>query len=108
MTDQSVEAERIARNQLLFRSINEKIEGVNETFGWAAQTYAVLCECADTRCIEQVELTGAEYAAVRDQPGQFIVTVGHVYPEHERVVRTEQRYQVVEKTGLAGEIARGN
>jgi hypothetical protein len=106
--DQSLGAERVARNQLLFRSVNEKLEGVNEMFGSLTNTYAVLCECADTDCVEQIEVTVEEYRAVREQPDHFIVAVGHGHPEHEQVVKSGDGYQVVEKVGRAGEIARNS
>jgi hypothetical protein len=106
MTDQAVDPERVARNQLLFREINERIEDVNEAFDPSTQRYAMVCECANPGCIDQLQITGPELRAVRRTAGQFIVATDHVYPDYERIVRSHPGYQVVEKTGRAGEIAR--
>jgi hypothetical protein len=62
-------------------------------------------ECADESCTAPIELTLAEYEAVRSHPNQFAVLPGHVYPEVERVVSENERYVVVSKLGKGGEYA---
>jgi hypothetical protein len=96
---------RAARNQALFRSINEKLRVLNETFASMTETFSIACECADATCIEMVEIDPHEYVAVRAEPRHFIVMAGHVYSEVERVVREAQQYVVVEKTEKAAEVA---
>lgn len=88
--------ERAARNQALFRSVNEKMQDLNEAFGELAGTYAVVCECADTGCIETLEIAPDAYAAVREGASRFVVLPGHVAPELERVVAELPGYVVVE------------
>ena len=111
-------AERIARNQATFREIND---GVNELFG-ARDAFVVpeafrpaakaplplLCECGSVGCLEQIALTHDEYRHVRENPMTFAVCPGeaHVFPDVERVVAKHQNYWIVEKKGIAGEIAR--
>jgi hypothetical protein len=96
---------RAARNQALFRALNEKLQTLNEAFADATGTFTIACECADTTCIEMIEVDPDEYRAVRAEPRHFAVLPGHVYPDVEVVVRESERYVVVEKTATAGEVA---
>lgn len=96
---------RAARNQSLFRAVNERLKEMNDAFAQFADTYAITCECADVNCIETVEITPDQYSQVRAQPRQFVVRASHVLPEAERVVREDDGYVVVEKFGVAGAIA---
>ena len=96
---------RAARNQSLFRVVNEKLKDINAAFEDVADTHAVACECADFQCIETVDIAHGEYDAIRANPRHFVVRRGHVYPDVERVIREVDGYAVVEKTGRAGEVA---
>ena len=96
---------RAARNQALFRAVNEKLATLNEAFAEVAGTFAVACECADTTCVEMIDVAPEEYRAVRTHPRRFVVRVGHVYPEVEVVVHESPAYVVVEKLEVAGETA---
>ena len=93
---------RAARNQSLFREINERLlelgaSGDEELKRWN-------CECAAVGCVEQIELTLAEYEHLRASPVRFAVMPGeqHVLPEVEMLVERNRRYWVVEKIGEAG------
>ena len=96
---------RAARNQVLFRTLNEKLQELNETLSSVSQTLVIACECADTTCVGMVDITPADYSDIRAEPTWFVVLSDHVYPEVERVVRQVDGYAVVEKHGLAGQIA---
>ena len=96
---------RAARNQGLFRAINEKLHELNEKLNSVTDTFVIACECADTTCVEMIEIDPEEYLAVRAEPRQFAVLPGHVYPDVERVVRESEQHVVVEKDALAGEVA---
>ena len=96
---------RAARNQALFRAINEKLKTLNEAFAEVTDTFTIACECADTACIAMIEIHPHEYAAVRAEPRHFAVLPGHVYPDVEVVVRESDGYVVVEKTLAAAEAA---
>ena len=97
-------AERIGRNEDIFRKVNNRIEGVNETFRMITGTMSVLCECAEIDCIEQIELTIAEYRELRSDPTHFAVKPGHEVPDVETVVARRSAYYVVAKA--AGDPAR--
>ena len=106
----SLEA-RLARNEVMFRSINERIRELAGRFDQAAAdpdgTLSFLCECSDETCVERVELTTQQYDDIRGIPARFVVRPGHeATPLVERVVYRNDSFVIVRKIGLAGEIAR--
>ena len=62
--------ERVARNEALFREVNERIKDVSEGVSAASETDFV-CECGDAECTEPVSLTPVEYEEVRRDPTHF-------------------------------------
>ena len=99
-------AERVGRNEALFRDVNERLRNLNETFAEITGTWEVVCECVETTCAQPVVLSAGEYEAVRAVAERFIVSPGHVERGVERVIQQNERYAVVEKLGDAGEVAR--
>jgi hypothetical protein len=98
--------QRAARNEALFREVNENIARLEERHGTATITEPVfVCECADAGCTEQLAVDLDTYQRVREQPRLFFVRPGHEDSELERVVETHADYLIVEKTGEAGEVA---
>src|SRR5688572_19296906 len=99
--------QRAAKNQSLFREVNERIEGINESISSSYPTNEFVCECADESCTEPIALTTEEYEALRQQPNRFAVLANqvHVWPDVERVVHKNERYWVVEKFAHAGAVA---
>jgi hypothetical protein len=95
----------MAKNEALFRQVNERIEEVNENLG--AGSYSdFLCECGDDDCTAPVSMTLAEYEEVRSEPTHFAIANGHEVVDVERVVEKNDRFSVVEKfAGEAGRIA---
>jgi hypothetical protein len=104
---QEEHAARVARNQDLFRNVNERVKDVNEAFGDLLPLTDWLCECADTACAERIALTLDEYEALRAEPTQFAVapSESHVFFEVENVVDQTERYWVVDKIGTAARVA---
>ncbi len=102
--ERSQREERVARNQSLFRAINERIHELNGTLVQQAPYGSWICECADTTCQERIEMTLGEYEALRGHPARFAVLPdgAHVVPRGERVVERADRYWLVEKIGVAG------
>jgi hypothetical protein len=99
--------ERLARNEAFFREVNERINDVARSFGGDGDgdKYEFLCECVDLDCVERIPLTLAEYQAVRADNRRFIVARGHVIREIEAVVERDDDYEVVQKVGVAGDVA---
>ena len=89
--------ERVARNETLFREVNERIKQVNVALATAEAT-DFLCECGDEACTLPISLTMTEYEAVRAEATHFAVVSGHVAPDIEVVVAQNDRYMVVAKT----------
>jgi hypothetical protein len=101
-------AARAAKNESLFREVNERILELDEAFGERdpdRNLTGFVCECARVGCTSKVELSTEEYRVVRERPAQFVVAPDHVDPDHERIVMSTDRFTVVEKFGLAGDIA---
>jgi hypothetical protein len=97
---------RAARNESLYREVNEAIKNLQEDANAGPTTRAeFLCECSRYRCPDRVPLTLAEYAEVRSEETHFLIVPEHLDPTIERIIRKTTKYAVVEKIGLAGEIA---
>ena len=97
--------ERLARNEDLFRQINDNIEDLAGGHGPDAHVYEFFCECSDVACAERVHLTLPEYKHVRDDPSRFVVIKGHVLPEIEHVIERAEDHVLIEKHGHAGSVA---
>lgn len=97
--------QRAARNESLFREVNENIARLEERHGttWAEPIF--LCECSDAECADHLAVAPDVYARVRREPRRFFVVPGHEDPQLERVVETHRDFLVVEKTGAAGVVA---
>jgi hypothetical protein len=104
--DERTRDARAARNQALYRAVNERVKELNEAFDAFLTLGDWVCECASEECFEQVQMTHEEYEAVRAGGARFFVTPdeGHVFPEVEQVTERHERYWVVEKVGAAATI----
>ena len=101
-------AERIGRNEDLFRKVNQQIEGVNQAFGTFTGTMSILCECGKIDCIEQIEMTIDDYRDLRSEPTHFAVKPGHEIPDVEAVVERREGYFLIAKAeGDPARLARG-
>ena len=94
--------ERLAKNEILFRTVNEAIEQQALRFGDIDDEYEFICECASSGCLEHVKLSLRQYEHIRAEGTRFFVIPGHQYDSVELVVESTPRYDVVEKDGLAG------
>jgi hypothetical protein len=95
--------ERLARNETLFRSVNENIEQAATSAQIDDHTFEFFCECSNLDCTLLLPMTVSEYEQVRADPKQFVVAPGHDLPEIEIVVLRTSEYQVVVKEGEAAE-----
>jgi len=90
-----------AKNEELFRNVNERIETLSQTVAQDDPMMEYLCECDSAGCYERVRATRGEYESVRAEPTHFIVLAGHQDPKVERVIFSNDRFLVVEKQGAA-------
>ena len=97
--------QRAARNEALFREVNENIARLEERHGATNTEPAYVCECANAGCAEEIVIDSETYRRVRAQPRLLFVRPGHEDPQLERVVERHYDYLIVEKTGEAGQVA---
>ena len=95
---------RAARNEALFRSVNEEIEklGLATESRPEERRIGFVCECSNGSCGETVQLTVPEYEAVRSGSRWFAILPDHVNEEIEHVVQTHSHYAIVEKDTPVG------
>jgi hypothetical protein len=84
---------RFAKNQQLFREVNERIAELAGT--WGDQPLGIICECANTGCTEMIEVPIDNYKRVRRSPDWFLIMPGHLV-EGERVVEQHGGYDVIQ------------
>jgi len=96
--------ERIARNEVLFREVNERIAESSERFSVPGSA-DFMCECGLVGCSQMVHLSLETYETLRSDSTRFAVVAGHEIEDVERVVERHEHYVVVEKIGRAREIA---
>ena len=97
-------AARAAKNESLFREVNDRILELEENLGEAGLS-GFVCECSRMECASKLQATLPEYRMVRAHAARFMVVEDHVDPDHERIVLANERFTVVEKFGFAGAIA---
>ena len=95
--------ERIARNEGLFREVNEAIE--RGLWPGEEDTAQFRCECAALECNAVVTLAVHDYERIRQHPRRFFVLEGHELPDAEDIVQRGPYWVVVEKRGQAGVVA---
>ena len=95
---------RLARNETIFREVNERIEQLAQR--GELDTLDILCECGNADCKEPLRVSIVEYERVRQHPTDFFVAPGHVIPAIEKVIDEKQSFDVVRKLAEEGELAR--
>jgi hypothetical protein len=96
--------ERLAKNESLFRTLNENINGLASGLG-GREPFEFICECSTSGCFERLSLTVEEYERVRQDGTHFLVADGHEDIEIEQVIGHRNGYVIVEKDGVAGLVA---
>jgi hypothetical protein len=96
---------RLARNEALFREVNETVRTLELGNGQNGTLHDFFCECGDVDCTIRVQLTLSEYELARSEGTRFIVAWGHERRDVERVVFENDRFLLVEKTGGGGDEA---
>jgi hypothetical protein len=96
--------ERIARNEVLFREVNERIRELADPPREAR--IEIFCECGLDDCTERIEVRVRDYELVRAEPTRFVLREGHEISDVEDVVISPDGYLVVEKLGRLAVVAR--
>ena len=98
--------ERVAKNESLFRAVNQQIEHITSELGEDdSAEIEVLCECGREGCDSLISLPAGEYDRVHFQLDRFVLAPGHATSEIENVVEEHDGWIVVDKFGDAEEIA---
>jgi hypothetical protein len=90
-------ARQIGINEAMFRSVNERLESLNEAVEPFTRTFETVCECGDIECAMRFEMTHEAYEEMRADPTLFAVVSGHEEPEYETVVSSTESYAIVRK-----------
>jgi hypothetical protein len=101
--------ERIVRNEVLLRRVNEAIEEVSEDLeqrSWTPEGGSVQfhCECGREGCAEHIAMDPDEFERVHVQRDRFVVVPGHATAGIESVVEETDRYVVVDKLPAAEDV----
>jgi hypothetical protein len=89
--------ERVARNEVAARKINEAIE---EGDTRPANSFIhVFCECGLQDCERVMAITRPVYERVRSDPRQFVIVPSHLIAEVEDVVQDGHGFLIVAKRG---------
>lgn len=106
----SILQERIGEAQVACRAENETIQASADTLGIIGLVPFV-CECANPDCADIVRLSFDQYELIRQRPRRFFNVAGHerasVEARAERIVAVVGDLAIVEKIGIAGEVAAG-
>jgi hypothetical protein len=100
--------ERRARNEGIFREVNERIEDLSKRSGIDESDSLLpgfICECSNEGCTEVLQVSYQLYEAVRENPRRFLVLPGHQDLDVERVVEEHRSALVVEKDIDASRVA---
>ena len=88
---------RIARNEALYRQLNERIEEIKEASGARGTKFEIVCECGKEDCTEMMVVSYAVYERTRANSARFLVKPGHEEPDLATVVEEHRGYVVSEK-----------
>ena len=99
--------ERMARNEVASRELNEEIEAAYEGAP-PSNRFDMVCECALEMCERPIDITMDEYLLVRSDLRQFAIVPDHFIGDIERIVYENDRFTVVAKReGTPADVARG-
>ena len=88
-----------AKNEAIFRQVNERLREINLNFAVILPLSEWVCECADLTCIERLPIDFDEYDAIRASAARYAVAPEHVNTRAEHVIERYPNYWVVEKFG---------
>ncbi|MBA2725225.1 MAG: hypothetical protein H0U53_04475 [Actinobacteria bacterium] len=98
--------QRIVENEVMFRGVNERINGVHASHKEDERRIGFVCECGIAGCSEQILLSPAEYEEVRSHALRFVTKPKHNVAGVEIVIAEHPEWIVVEKQGVSVHAAR--
>jgi hypothetical protein len=97
---------RAAQNQMMFRSVNNRIKELAVESGGSGTELEFACECADTTCVEKIPLSALQFLAIESEENQFMVLRGHEVDEVEDVIAERGGFLIVSKRGAGAEFVK--
>jgi hypothetical protein len=101
VTSQSEREERAAKNELVFRAVNEQILKMTDRLRTQLDDIDIVCECVDTSCVGTIRVVADDFAEFERQDGVFVVLPGHEDENVEDVVTRTKDYVIVRKQVVA-------
>jgi hypothetical protein len=89
-------AERLARNEAIFRVGNERMAAWEERHR-ETEVEEYMCECADEECRAKIPLRQSDYEHIRSRSDHFVVVPGHEIPDVETVIEEHGDWVMIEK-----------
>jgi len=84
----------------LIREVNERIRGLNASFGVVDGKYAVICECETSDCVERFDVPAQLHAEVCNRENCFLVLPGHEHSVNDHVIDRSESYVLVVEPSL--------
>lgn len=82
----------------MFRDANERFEdALEENALDGVRPVPFLCECADSDCLDRIEITTRDYDAAHIDSDHYVILPGHPTIDGEEMVEDNVSYLVVEK-----------
>jgi hypothetical protein len=88
-----VDERQIAKTQVVFREVNERIAEITVGHGETASDF--LCECGRNDCTSVIELSLADYQALRAEGVFFVAATGHCVEGVDRLVGSRDGFDVL-------------
>jgi hypothetical protein len=90
-----VSLERLARNQALFREVNERLLELADGFQDGSMEF--VCECSNEDCTKTVTMNHDEYESVRAHSTFFVIASGHEILQVEKIIDRRNGWTIVQK-----------
>ncbi|MCW2920741.1 MAG: hypothetical protein JWL76_615 [Thermoleophilia bacterium] len=98
--DLRVRDDRVARNENVYRAVNERIVDASNRLMRPTDHIDVACECGNLGCAQLLRVRVEDYQDVRSHPSRFLIARGHRTPDTEVLVHRRGEFEVVEKIGI--------
>lgn len=90
--------ERELQNRTLRREVNERIAALIDGFYTKAEepVMTVFCECGSQECMTPIEMSLAEYQAVRAGPTRWVISSAHIDAAADSIIARRNGYALIE------------
>jgi hypothetical protein len=91
--------ERELQSRILRREVNERIAELIEVFDDKAEesVMTVFCECGSEECMTPIEMTLAEYRAVRAGATRWVISSAHIDTPANSIIARRNGYALIEQ-----------